>query len=239
MLAIYARTSRYFSGELHTIDQQIEAGKAFAENHGISPENYLIFADEGISGYQTDDTGDPYANRPQFLALMELLDKGGIDSIWVWENSRLSRNSYASAYIYNKINKKNKERTKHHQKPIELWIQDSKYDLENPTDKLMKSIMDTFAEYERNMIVARTTRGLYKAIDEGRRSFSRFYGYTKGSRNASGNYEYLVNDNEYFLLDAAHYQNFYNNDNIKQVFIYADKNEANISLKKEEEPPNE
>ena len=50
-------------------------------------------------------------------------------------------------------------------------------------------------------------------------------------------YEYLVNDNEYFLLDDAHYQNFYNNDNVKHIFIYTDKNEANISLKKEEEPP--
>lgn len=218
MLAIYARTSRYLSGEIHTIDQQIEAGKSFAQKHGINPDNYIIFADEGISGYETEDTGDPYANRPQFLALMELLEKGGLDSIWVWENSRLSRNTYASAYIYRKINKKNKERIKHHKEPIELWVQDTKYDLANPTDSLMKGIMDSFAEYERNMIVARTTRGLYKAIDSGKRSFSHFYGYTKGARNNSGNFEYIVNDFELDNVRIA-YKMFLEGKTLKEICL--------------------
>ena len=52
-------------------------------------------------------------------------------------------------------------------------------------------------------------------------------------------YEYLTNDNEYYLLDNAHYKNFYNNDNVKQIFIYTNISEANVSLKKEKEPPYE
>ena len=56
--------------------------------------------------------------------------------------------------------------------------------------------MDAFAEYERNLIVARTHRGLIKAINEGKRSFSKFYGYTKGKRNEKGNFEYSVNEFE-------------------------------------------
>ena len=57
------------------------------------------------------------------------------------------------------------------------------------------------------------------------------------SVNDPGNftYEYLTNDNEYFLINMSNYPNFYINDNVKQIFIYVDKNEANISLKEEEE----
>ena len=52
-------------------------------------------------------------------------------------------------------------------------------------------------------------------------------------------YEYLTNDNEYFILDMSNYPIFYINDNVKQIFMYVDKNEANISLKEEEEKPSE
>ena len=108
MLGIYARTSRYVDENgIKTIEQQIEAGIEFAEKHNLE---YRIFADEGISGYKTneDNEKDPYSNRPQFLALMTAISNNEIDKIWVWENSRLSRNTYTSAYIYQQLNKINK-----------------------------------------------------------------------------------------------------------------------------------
>ena len=227
MLGIYARTSRYVDDNgIKTIEQQIEAGKEFAEKHNLE---YKIFADEGISGYKTDDDNDkdPYANRPQFLALMTAIVNGEIDKIWVWENSRLSRNTYTSAYIYQQLNKTNRKREKENKEPLELWIKDTKYNIQNPNDKLFKDLMDAFAEYERNLIVARTHRGLIKAINEGKRSFAKFYGYTKGKRNANGNFEYFVNE---FELD-----------NVKKAYemIRQGKTLREISLSLIEDKPTE
>ena len=46
-------------------------------------------------------------------------------------------------------------------------------------------------------------------------------------------YEYLTTDNKYYLIDKNNYQNFYNNDNIKQIFIFAEKEEGYTYGKKE------
>ena len=46
-------------------------------------------------------------------------------------------------------------------------------------------------------------------------------------------YEYSTTDDNYYLLDKNNYQNFYNNDNIKQIFIFADKEEGYTYGKKE------
>ena len=219
-LGIYARTSRYIDGGIHTIDQQIEAGKDFAKRHNFTEENYTIFSDEGLSGYKIEeDGGDPYTNRPAFLNLMNQVQDGAIDAIWVWENSRLSRNTYASAFIYQKINKINKQRRKHNLDPIVLYVQDSKYDLENPSDHLLKSIMDAFSEYERNMIVARTTRGLYNAINNGKRSFRSLYGYKKANRNADGNFIFEVNDFELDNVKTA-YKMFLDGKSLREIGLH-------------------
>lgn len=196
-LAIYARTSRYLDGNIHTIDQQIQAGIEFAKRHNYTEENYTIFSDEGKSAVTiNDDDDDPYAERDSFRDLMKRVTDGTIDAIWVWENSRLSRNPIASAVIYNTINRVNRKRLKLGQDNIELWIQETKYDLENPTQALTKSLMDAFAIYEASLIKSRTTRGLHNSINNGKRSFSHFYGYTKGERNEKGNYIYYPNEFE-------------------------------------------
>ena len=46
-------------------------------------------------------------------------------------------------------------------------------------------------------------------------------------------YEYLTTDNKYYLIDKNNYQNFYNNDNIKQIFIFTEKEEGYTYGKKE------
>ena len=46
-------------------------------------------------------------------------------------------------------------------------------------------------------------------------------------------YEYLTTDNKYYLIDKNNYQNFYNNDNIKQIFIFTEEEEGYTYGKKE------
>jgi hypothetical protein len=46
--------------------------------------------------------------------------------------------------------------------------------------------LDAISQYERHLIVNRTTRGLYNAIDKGTRGYSKFYGYENAGKNESG-----------------------------------------------------
>ena len=164
MLAIYCRTSK----ESETsIEQQKELGIKFALENKLE---YEVYEDEGISGYKiSDDDLDPFNNRPSFTSMINDIKQKKITKVWVFEHSRLSRNSYASALIFN-IFEKSK---------IELFENKTNLDLIDPEFQLKRQIMDTFSQYERHLIVNRTTRGLHKAMNAGTRGYSCFFGYEK------------------------------------------------------------
>lgn len=177
MLGIYARTSRDNPLEvISTIDQQIKAGIEFAIKNGLE---YQVYADKGISGYKIseEEESDPFNNRPQFTQLVNDIKNKKIDSVWVWEHSRISRNQYASAFIFN-IFQKHK---------ITLYEKDKEFNLSDPTNQMLRQILDAVAQYERQLIVGRTTRGLYNAIDSGRRAHAKFFGYRRVGRDKNNN----------------------------------------------------
>ena len=177
MLGIYARTSRDNPLEVvSTIDQQIKAGIEFANKNGFE---YRVYADKGISGYKIADEEDkdPFNNRPEFTKLINDIKQGLVDCVWVWEHSRISRNQYASAYIFN-IFQNNK---------ITLYEKDKEFNLSDPTNQMLRQILDAVAQYERQLIVGRTTRGLYNAINSGKRAHAKFFGYKRVGRDKNGN----------------------------------------------------
>jgi hypothetical protein len=88
----------------------------------------------------------------------------------------LSRNQYASAFIFNIFEKHN----------ITLYENKKKLDLNDPTLKLTRQMLDAIAEYERQLIIGRTKRGLHKSIDEGKKSHSNLYGYKKSGKDDTG-----------------------------------------------------
>jgi len=174
MLGIYCRTSRDAGTENSTISQQKTAGIKFAEENSLE---YEIYEDEGISGYKiSDDDSDPFSNRPDFTRLMNEIKSGKIDKVWVWEHSRLSRNQYASVFIFKTFEKHK----------ITLYENQKQFDMNDPQIKFMRQMLDAVSEYERQLIVARTTRGLRKRIDEGKRSFPNLYGYRKEGKDEKG-----------------------------------------------------
>jgi DNA invertase Pin-like site-specific DNA recombinase len=176
MLAIYCRTSKEKKErEESTIEQQKQKGIEFATSKKLP---FSIFADEGKSGFQiTDDDADPFNNRPAFADLVNNIKHKKVDSVWVWEHSRLSRNQYASAIIFNLFEKHN----------ITLYENHKQLDLHDPQFQMMRQILDAIAQYERNLIVGRTTRGLHNAIDSGKRGYNQLFGYTKTGKNTNGN----------------------------------------------------
>jgi DNA invertase Pin-like site-specific DNA recombinase len=171
MLGIYCRTSK---DSETSIEQQKKLGIEFALNHNFQFETY---EDEGISGFKiSDDDIDPFNNRPAFTTLINNIKAKKITKVWVYEHSRLSRNQYASAAIFNIFEKYN----------IILYENGKMLNLNDPQFQMMRQILDAISQYERHLIVNRTTRGLYNAIDKGTRGYSKFYGYENKGKNEIG-----------------------------------------------------
>ena len=168
MLGIYCRTSKESES---SIEQQKDLGIRFCIANNFE---YEIYEDEGISGFKiSDDDLDPFSNRPSFTSLINDIKAKKINRVWVYEHSRLSRNQYASASIFN-IFEKHK---------IELYENDRKLDLNDPQFQMLRGILSVISQYERHLIVSRTTRGIYQTFDKGNRAYPKFFGYRKIGRN--------------------------------------------------------
>ena len=91
--SIYVRTS--VDKENTSIEQQIKMGINFCKKNKYE---YLIYEDKGKSGYKIEDEKNPFKDRPGLLKLITDIENKIIDKIWVFENSRLSRNEYTSYF---------------------------------------------------------------------------------------------------------------------------------------------
>jgi DNA invertase Pin-like site-specific DNA recombinase len=205
MLAIYCRTSREKKDrDTSTIEQQKQKGIEFALSRKLP---FTVFADEGKSGFQiADDDSDPFNNRPSFANLVNQIKHKKIDSIWVWEHSRLSRNQYASAIIFNLFERYN----------ITVYENNEQLNLKDPQFQMFRQILDAIAQYERNLIVGRTTRGLHNAIDSGRRGYNQFFGYIKIGKTTSGNLIWQSVASEIECLKYA-YKRIFESVSIRQI----------------------
>lgn len=207
MLAIYCRTSYEKSGrEESPIEQQKAEGIKFAVENGFG---YEIYEDKGVSGYLTsDDDRDPYANRPQFSKLIADIKEKRIDSVWIWEHSRLSRNVWTSVFLFREFEKHK----------VILYERDKKIDYDDPDAKFMRHIMDSLAERERDYIVARTSRGFRNAIDNGKRQYAELFGYKADGRTIKGYKKFIPVDVELNFIRIA-YDHYFAGDSMRSIAI--------------------
>jgi len=166
--AIYVRTSIETGGT--SIEQQTEIGIEFCNANGFE---YRVYEDAGKSGYEMQDEKDPFKHRPEMKNLLLDIENKTVDKVWTWEHTRLLRNDI-SDYIIKRLFQRH---------DITVFEKDRKFNLNNPQDKMIFGIQSTIAEYERHLIVARTTRGKHKTINSGIRSYSDVYGYKKIGKN--------------------------------------------------------
>jgi DNA invertase Pin-like site-specific DNA recombinase len=181
MLGIYCRTSKERDFETSTISQQKSGGIEFAEKNNLE---YQLFIDEGKSAFKISDFElDPFQHRPDFASLINDIKSKNIDKVWVWEISRLSRNDYASAFIFNVFEKYN----------IKLYIDKEEFYFTNPINKLNRVILGAISEYERTLIVNRTIRGSKEQFEKGRKTYHSLYGYVNsGRKTKEGKREYVI-----------------------------------------------
>jgi DNA invertase Pin-like site-specific DNA recombinase len=171
ILGVYVRTSVETDGT--SIEQQKKLGIQFCKKNKFE---YQIYEDEGKSGFKIEDDDNPFKNRQGLLKLISDIENKIIDKVWVYEHSRFSRNQHGS-YVLFRIFEKHK---------ITVYEKDKLFDMNDPQTQMIRGILDSISQYERHLIVSRTTRGLHESINRGIRGYSEFYGYKKEGKTDDG-----------------------------------------------------
>jgi DNA invertase Pin-like site-specific DNA recombinase len=203
--AIYCRTSKKSDT---SIEIQKQNGIKFCVSHNF---DYQIYIDEAKSGYKISDDDDDDDNllkyQPQLLILINDIKNGKIKNVWINSHTRLTRKTEKFFLIYRYFKKYK----------IDLYEFNEKKNYIDPQSKLQITIMDAFSEFERELIVARTTGGLYNAINNGKRAYSSLYGYKKIiEKNENGKKVWAPVESELNNLKIA-YEEFLNGTSIRDI----------------------
>jgi DNA invertase Pin-like site-specific DNA recombinase len=149
-LHIYTRVSTVVQAEKGTsLDSQLELGTKKARELGFSVQHW----DEGGRSSHHEDIAD----RPVLARLFAQLKEGGVKHLWVYDQSRLSRNDQVASIIRYECNKQG----------VTLYTKDGQYDLGNPQDKFMKQLLDAVAELDNATRTERTRLGKLRRVQAG------------------------------------------------------------------------
>lgn len=132
------------------LENQKDLGHKVSERMGLKP---IIF-DEGHSSSHLDTID----HRPKLRELLLKIEDGEVENLWVYSMDRLSRNDVVSFQIRQTL-KKNK---------VRLYVGNSNdYNLDNPNDKLMFTIMEGFSEFDNSIRTERLRRGRLEKVRNG------------------------------------------------------------------------
>lgn len=138
---------------------QANEGTSLTTQHqlGVKKAKQLKFGsvhwDEGGKSSHHEDIN----GRPILLKLYEAMKRGEIKHLWVYDQSRLSRNDQVASIFRYECNKQG----------VTLYTKDGQFDLSNPQDKLMKIILDGMGEFENSIRAERTRLGKVNRAKEG------------------------------------------------------------------------
>ncbi len=146
-VAFYCRVST----DGQSVENQVAELTAVAERHGWQVVE--IYTDEGISGAKGRD------KRPGFNDLCKSVTQGKIDMVAAWSVDRLGRSFQDLATFLTEL----------HAKDVDLYLHQQGLDTSTPAGRAMFGMMAVFAEFEREMITARTKAGIDRARAKGKR----------------------------------------------------------------------
>ena len=156
----YVRVSTNKQLDNTSIEQQIEAIVKYCKENNIILVK--LFVEEPASG-------ESFSNRSEFKKMFYdvFQEENNIDSIIVFKQDRISRNSLDSQYIFNRLKKANKNL---------ISIADN-IDTNDPNSKLIYQILGIIAEVEKDLIAFRTSLGMEKTFENGDFNGGRVFGY--------------------------------------------------------------
>ena len=141
----------------------------------------------GINRLYCEKMSGTKKNRPELSRVLEILSDG--DTLVIESLSRLGRSTKNLAELMETFNSKN----------IRLVSLKETIDTTTPTGKLLYTILSSLAQFERDILVERTTEGLKAA-----RSRGRVGGRPKTDAKAMQKAVALYQTKEYSITDITH-----------------------------------
>lgn len=149
-LHIYTRVSTVTQADKGTsLDSQQQLGLKKAKELKFDHE---IWNEGGKSSHHDDIQG-----RPKLYELFQAIKAGDVKHIWVYDQSRLSRNDQVASILRYEFNNQG----------VTLYTKDGKFDLSSPSDKLLKQMLDAVAEFENSVRAERSRIGKLMKVKEG------------------------------------------------------------------------
>lgn len=150
ILHVYTRVSTQTQqNEGTSLSTQRELGIAKAQDLGFE---HKVWNEGGASSHYED-----LQNRPVLLGLLSDIKGGKVKHLWVYNNDRLSRNEVTAQTIRMALQKHG----------VTLYTNNGQFDLNNPHDKLIKTIFDGLAQFDNALRAERTRLGKLNRIREG------------------------------------------------------------------------
>ena len=141
-LHIYTRVSTAAQRDEGTsLQTQLEQGKNKAKQLGLAVKHW----DEGGKSSHHEELAD----RPKLAALYQAIKDGDVKHLFVYDQSRLSRNDNVASIFRYECNKQG----------VTLYTKDGRFDLANPQDKFLKQILDGLSEFDNSIRAERTRLG--------------------------------------------------------------------------------
>lgn len=149
-LHIYTRVSTVTQADKGTsLDSQQQLGLKKAKELKF---DHKVWNEGGKSSHHDDIQG-----RPKLYELFQAIKAGDVKHIWVYDQSRLSRNDQVASILRYEFNKQG----------VTLYTKDGKFDLSSPSDKLLKQMLDAVAEFENSVRAERSRIGKLMKVKAG------------------------------------------------------------------------
>ena len=150
VLHIYTRVSTLVQAdEGMSLDIQREIGIQRANQLGLEPK---VWNEGGKSSNHEE-----IDKRPILSQLLAEIQKGAVKHLFVYDQSRLSRNDYVSSIFRYECNKQG----------VTLYNKEGKYDLANPQDQFLKQILDAVGQFDNAQRAERTRLGKVARVRQG------------------------------------------------------------------------
>jgi DNA invertase Pin-like site-specific DNA recombinase len=149
-LHIYTRVSTVAQADDGmSLETQRDTGIARAERHGFL---HQLWNEGGRSSNHEE-----IDKRPVLSQVLAGIRSGLIKHLYVYDQSRLSRNDYVSSIFRFECQKHG----------VTLYNKDGKYDLANPQDQFMRQILDAVAQFDNSQRAERTRLGKLSRVRQG------------------------------------------------------------------------
>ena len=149
-LHVYTRVSTVAQADKGTsLESQLQIGTKRAKLLKFTVEHW----DEGGRSSHHDDI----QGRPKLYELFQAIKAGEVKHLWIYDQSRLSRNDQVASILRYEFNKQG----------VTLYTKDGQFDLSSPSDKLLKQMLDAVAEFENSVRAERSRIGKLMKVKGG------------------------------------------------------------------------